>query len=262
MNRGLERSSEKVLICMLLIVATLSLLFCTTAGAYIYDDFSGAGINNTKWTVFDDNQLFSEPGDGQLYFSSTGAVPPPGATLRSTSSFGPGFFSLDFNSFFSSNTSPGGQGLGSFAAIGLGTRDTTYVRMLRGRVVSEQWGYFEANYFDGADLHVWYIYADATSGQLGLSYDGSVVDFFYNDGINGWQELDVTGPDTKDRILTVTPGWILQPPMFVSGTPGSTGVTSFAVDKVEVMPVPEPTTALLLVSGLIGLAGLRNRFKK
>jgi PEP-CTERM motif len=258
MDHRLGHSSERLLISMLSIAATLSLLFCTTAGADIYDNFDDVGINSAKWNVSDPGSLFSQPGNGQLYFysdNSNGLNPPPAASLRSTTCFTPGFFSMDFNNFFSSNTSPGGQGLGSFAALGLGTKDTTYVRMLRGRVISDQWGYFEANYFDGADLHVWYVYADAVSGQLGLSYDGSVVDFFYNDGLHGWQELDTSGPDTKGRILTVIPGWISPPPLFIGGTPGASGVTQFAVDKVEYTAVPEPTTVLLLGSGLIGLVG-------
>ena len=190
-------------------------LSCPNVGAYIYDDFSSAGINTSKWATNNSGSLFSQPGDGKLYFYSdntAGVNPAPGGSLLSTAFFTPGFFSLDFNDFFSSNTSPGGRGLGSFAALGLGTKNNTYVRMLRGRVISEDWGYFEANYYDGTDLHVWYVYADATSGQLGLSYDGSMVRFFYNGG-NGWQNLDTSGPDTKGRIVTVTPGWSSPPPI-------------------------------------------------
>ena len=262
---GFGRSSEKVLICLLSVFVAVPLLLCTTAEADMYDDFSGNGIDTSKWTISEPGGLFSQPGDGQLHFysdNSAGVTPPPGGSLISTTSFTAGFFSMDFNNFSSTNNSPGGQGLGSFGALGLGTK-TNYVRMLRGRVVSEEWGYFEANYYDGTPLHVWYVFTDVTSGQLGLYYDGSTVGFFYNNGLDGWQELDTTGPDTKGRTVTVTPGWSSPPPLFISGTPGASGVTEFAADNVQFTPVPEPATMLLLGSGLIGLAGYgRKKFFK
>jgi len=260
---GFEHSSEKVLIGLLSVFVAVSLLFCTAAEAYIYDDFSSPGIDTGKWTTSDPLHLFSQPGDGQLYFNSDNTAkvsPAPSGTLVSTTSFTAGFFSMDFNHFVSSNVSPGGQGLGSFAALGLGTKTTKYVRMLRGRVVSEAAGYFEANYFDGAVLHVWYVFTDVTSGRLGLHYDGSTVSFFYNNGVDGWQRLDTTGPDTKDNIVAVTPGWSSPPPLFVSGTPGGSGGTIFAVDKVEYTPassIPTMTEwGILVVMVLLGASGI------
>ena len=263
---GFKRSSEKVLIWLLSVFGAVSLLFCTAAEAYIYDDFSSPGIDTGKWTISDPLHLFSQPGDGQLYFNGDNTAevsPAPSGALVSTTSFGAGFFSMDFSHFFSSNVSPGGQGLGSFAALGLGTKNTKYVRMLRGRVVSEEWGYFEANYFDGILLHVWYVFADVTSGRLGLHYDGSTVRFLYNNGVGGWQRLDTSGPDTKGNIVAVTPGWSSPPPLFVSGTPGGSGVTSFAVDKVEYAPassipsIPTMTEwSILVMMVLLGACGI------
>ena len=248
---------------MLSVFVAVSLSFCAAAEANIYDDFSSAGIDNGKWTISDPLHLFSQPGDGQLYFISDNTAevsPAPGGSLVSTASFRPGFFSMDFNQFVSSNVSPGGLGLGSFAALGLGTKSTQYVRMLRGRVVSGQWGYFEANYFDGALLHVWYVFADATSGRLGLHYDGSGVRFYYDNGVDGWQRLDTSGPDTQGHIVAVTPGWSSPPPLFVSGTPGGSGVTSFAVDKVEYTPAPSVPTMtegwVLVLMALLGATGI------
>jgi hypothetical protein len=262
MDQGSGGSSQKVLTCAVSLIVVLSLLFCAAvAEAYIYDDFNSVGIDTTKWTISDPLQLFSQPGDGQLYFSSdnnAGVSPAPGGTLTSTTSFGPGFFSMDFNHFFSSNSSPAGQGLGSFAALGLGTKSTKYVRMLRGRVISEAWDYFEANYFDGALLHVWYVFADVASGRLGLQYDGSTVSFFYDDGVNGWQRLDTSGPDTQGHIVAVTPGWSSPPPLFVGGTPGGSGATAFQADKVEytlASSIPTMTEAGMLVMTVLLGAG-------
>jgi hypothetical protein len=235
-------SLGRILICLLSGLASVLLLFNADAKAELYDDFSDSGINTGKWTVSDPYNLFSQPGDGQLYFYSdntAGENPAPGGALSSTSTFKPGFFSLDFNHFASSNVSPGGASLGSFAALGLGTKTTRYARILRGRVVSAAWGYFEANYYDGTALHVWYVYSDAVSGRLGLDYDGLTVSFFYDDGVHGWQKIDTSGPDTHGNILTVTPGWSSPPPLFVSGTPGGTGITSFEVDKVEYTVYPD-----------------------
>jgi hypothetical protein len=260
MNVSLGQQRERVLLC--LVSVFIAILFASTsARAELYDDFNGIGIDGSKWTVRDPGGLFSQTGDGQLHFYSATDDPIPGATLTSTAFFTPGFFSMDFNSFSSTNTSPGGQGLGSFAGLGLGTQ-TSYVRILRGRVISEQWGYFEANYYDGTPLHVWYIPADATSGKLGLYYDGSMVRFFSNNGLDGWHELDTTGPDTRGRIVSVAPGWTSPPPLFVTGTPGGSGATEFSVDNVQFTPTPEPSTMLLLGSGLIGLVGFATRFRK
>jgi hypothetical protein len=263
MDLGFGRSSERILICLLSVLVTVSLLFCTDAEAYVYDDFNSPGIDTGKWTIFDPQHLFSQPGDGQLYFNSDNTAevsPAPSGALVSTTSFTAGFFSMDFNHFASSNISPGGQGLGSFAALGLGTKTTKYARILRGRVVSEAWGYFEANYFDGAVLHVWYVFADVASGRLGLNYDGLTVSFFYDNGVNGWQRLDTTGPDTNGNIVAVTPGWSSPPPLFISGTPGGSGVTSFAVDKVEYTgPSKVPMVnegGMLIMAALLGLSAI------
>ena len=260
---GFERSSKKVLIFLLSAFVIVSLFFSATAEANIYDDFSGPGIDAGKWTISDPLTLFSQPGDGQLHFrgDNTAQVSPvPGGSVVSTISFLPGFFSMDFNHFSSSNTSPGGQGLGSFAALGLGTKSTKYARMLRGRVLSPAGGYFEANYFDGSLLHVWYVFADATSGRLGLQYDGSTVSFYYDDGVNGWQKLDTSGPDTQGNTVTVAPGWSSPPPLFVSGTPGGSGVTVFQVDKVEYTPASTVSTmtegGMLVMAALLGASTL------
>jgi hypothetical protein len=124
--------------------------------------------------------------------------------------------------------------MGSFAALGLGPRDN-YVRMLRGRVGTG--GYFEANYFTNNGLNLWFDRTMAGSGQLALYYDGSTVSFFYNIGLDphkGWQRV---GP-------RVTPEWNSPPQLFISGYPGPSGLTKFAVDNVEHTPLPLPSSLL------------------
>jgi hypothetical protein len=107
---------------------------------------------------------------------------------------------------------------------------------------------------------VWYVFANVTSGRLGLHYDGSMVRFFYDNGVDGWQRLDTSGPDTKGNIVAATPGWSSPPPLFVSGTPGGSGVTSFAVDKVEYTPassIPIMTEwGILVMMVLPGASGI------
>ena len=163
---GFGRSSKEVLMVLLSVFLTVSLGFSAAAEARVYDAFAGPGIDAGKWMVSDPLTFFSRPGDGQLHFGSDNTArisPAPGGILTSTASFGSGFFSMDFNHFSPSNISPGGQGLGSFAAL-------------------------------------WYVFADATAGRLGLQYDGSSVSFFYDDGVNGWKKLDTSGPDTHGTI--------------------------------------------------------------
>ena len=70
MDCGFGRSSEKNVIGLLSVFVVVALSFCAAAEAYIYDDFSSAGIDIAKWTISDPLHLFSQPGDGQLYFNS------------------------------------------------------------------------------------------------------------------------------------------------------------------------------------------------
>ena len=207
-----------------------SLLFCGRAWAEVYDNFSGEKIDTSKWTIRSSDGstsgLFTQS-KGRLYFSCNKDV---GETLISTKFFSAGFFRIEFNEFYSTNEAPPRRKMGSYLALGLGPRDN-YVRMLRGRVITG--GYFEANYFANNNLQLWYENTAAASGQLALYYDGSNVSFFYNGGLNpdkGWQRV---GPK-------VAPGWNSSPELFISGYPGATGRTSFAVNKIEYLPLPLP----------------------
>ena len=238
-NKGQSRElfTPKKRIEALAVLIALSVLVCGTAWAEIYDDFSSKEIGATKWTIRsspgDPPGLFSQS-KGRLHFSCNKDA---GESLVSTRSFTAGFFRIEFHDFYSSNDAPSGRGMGSFAALGLGPRDT-YVRTLRGRVSTG--GYFEANYFSNKRLQLWYDPTEVTVGQLGLYYDGTAVSFFYNQGLDpekGWQRV---GPK-------VTPGWASPPTLFISGYPGPSGRTSFAVDNVEIVPLPLPASLLKLL---------------
>ncbi len=206
----------------------VSVLFCSAAGAEVYDDFRGENIDLSRWTIQSTpgvpSGLFTQS-KGRLHFTCNRDI---GESLVSTRSFGAGFFRLEFSHFYSSNDAQPGRGLGSYLALGLGPREN-YVRMLRGRVITG--GYFEANYFSDNSLQLWYENTAADSGQLALYYDGSKVSFFYNNGSNperGWQRV---GPK-------VTPVWDSPPALFIKGYPGANGRTTFDVHKVEYLPLP------------------------
>jgi hypothetical protein len=220
---------------MTAVIVALSMLVCSTAWAEIYDDFSGKEIDAAKWAIRSSPGgspgLFTQS-KGRLYFSCNKDV---GESLVSKKGFASGFFRVEFHDFHSTNDAPSGRGWGSFAALGLGPRDT-YVRMLRGRVGTG--GYFEANYFTNKRLQLWYDPSEVTFGQLGLYFDGSAVSYFYNAGLDpgkGWQRV---GPK-------VTPGWATPPTLFISGYPGPSGRTSFAVDNIEYLPLPASLLKIL-----------------
>ncbi len=221
---------ETIQLKISIVFVALSVLFCSIVWAEVYDDFSGEKIDTSKWTIRsstgDTPGLFTQS-KGRLYFSCNRDA---GESLISTKSFSAGFFRIEFSDFYSTNDAPPRRKMGSYLGLGLGPRDN-YVRMLRGRVITG--GYFEANYSLNNNLQLWYENTAAASGQLALYYDGSAVSFFYNNGFNpdkGWQRV---GPK-------VTPCWNSSPELFISGYPGSSGRTSFAVNKIEYLPLPLP----------------------
>ena len=227
-NITLETIPERVPMSLISLFVVLSLFFYNVAGAEVYDDFNSGSIDSAKWMIRhvsrDARGLFTQAG-GRLLFSCDRDT---GESLVSTRSFTAGFFRIAFHDIHSTNNSPPAQGKGSFAAIGLGPR-SNYVRMLRGRVSTG--GYFEANHFTNGRLQLWYVPTEVSSGRLGLLYDGSTVLFFFNSGLDpdkGWQKV---GP-------TVTPGWKSPPMLFISGYPGASGQTSFAMDNLEYLPLP------------------------
>ena len=211
MDCGFERLCKKAMIGLLSVFVAVALWFCNTAEAYIYGHLVALElipVNGRSLIPFT-----SFPNLGMVNSISMAIIPRKFPPRPVGFLFRPRPLSLVSSAWTLTNLRLQTfrrvvKAWGRFAALGLGTKSSKYARMLRGRVVSGQWGYFEANYFDGALLHVWYVFADATSGRLGLYYDGSAVSFYYNNGVDGWQRLDTSGPDTHGNIVAVTPGWL------------------------------------------------------
>jgi hypothetical protein len=235
----------------------LSLIFCMRAEALIYDDFSGVGIDTSKWSLSrDPDNLFFQPGDGRLHFGPISTENYTGnARIVSVDTFGPGFFSMEFYDFTSTNLQIPGSHQGAFAALGL-TDGNNFVRVIRDQngVGSTPVGVFEVNYNIGSEIQVHYLTTNVTEGQLGLYYDGTKVTFYYRTN-GGWQH---TG--WSEGFSEWSPNWTSAPWLYIQGY-DLFGRTSFSVDNVEYTAAPEPPILILLGSGLLGLIRLRKPLK-
>jgi hypothetical protein len=236
---------------MVLLTTLLAILFFTaTAGAAIYDDFAGPGIDQNKWTVTSSG--FSQPSDGYLYYS--GATPVK-EKLTSTKVFPSGIFTMPFADYSSNNTAPPGKGLGSVMALGLGSTESgAWVRIERGQVLGTSIGqYIEVNWRfrisdnEWSEIYVNYVRSDITSGFLQLRYDGTHVTFFYRTlKTDPWTQMVITAQggqpvldaNGQTQPLVITPGWTTAVPMFIQALPGGTDgdsyTLSFKVDYVRI----------------------------
>ena len=82
---------------------------------------------------------------------------------------------------------------------------------------------------------------------------------FYYKADNGWQKTGWS----NGRDGRWIPNWTSDPRLYIQGY-DLYGLTSFSADNVEYAPIPEPSTMLLLSSGLLGLGliGVRKKFRK
>ena len=266
---------------VILLVSALLAVFplsATRVEAGIYDDFTNSGISTTLWSTAN-AAGFTQPGDGYLHYQDTSAHK---GTLLSTAAYTSGIFTMPFIGYSSDNIAPGAQGLGSVAALGLGSRSiNNWVRIERGQVQGDPahgitGGYVEVNWVQPSDpnhVYVNWLQSDITSGFFQLRYDGVQVTSFYR-GLDSdpWTQIMITNTqgnpvldaNNHTQPLVLTPGWGAAVPMFIQGVPGGNPsdnyTLSFQVDRIEVVPLPP--SLLLLVPGLIGLAAVRSRVKK
>ena len=226
----------------------------TKVAAYIYDDFSGNAIDTAKWTVsrgnLTDPDFFSQSGGG-LNFQVTAGK----ASLVATQLSVPGFYSMQFSDFASTNFEEPASHRGAFVGLGLGTKDN-YVRIIRcqnGHKDSATnaityYGVFEANYIQGRTssndgVQVYVHTTTVNSGQLGLYYDGSKVTFYYNSdptADTGWKTIRTDSGDNGTVLQWnphQEPNWSDPPSLFISGNDIS-GTTGFKVDNVRYRPDP------------------------
>jgi len=235
-----------------LIILSLLVLFSGPAQAYVYDDFTIPGIDPNLWVDRGPNTgLFSQPGDGYLYFSDSSGG--QADRIRSFNPVSGAFYVvMQFSDFQAINDQP--PGLGRSSAVSLILGGSNYVSLQEfknssGLVIDA------FSYIGGTRTPLNYVYpGDIHSGWLGIYYNGILgvggeVDFWYDFGA-GWTWLDSCAPSFSETPYFSIYGYDL----FGSSL-------SFRVGYVALTPIPLPASALLMGSGLLGLAGLA-RFRK
>ena len=106
---------------VLLMLSVALMLFSGPAQAYVYDDFTGSGINGSLWTEKGPDQgLFSQRGDGYLYYSGT--ITNLRDTLGSKNPVSGAFFvAMQYSNFQGDNTATVGQSEGVYLQLSDGT---------------------------------------------------------------------------------------------------------------------------------------------
>jgi len=241
----MKRLAYLNILAVLFIVAAAPVLLPVPAQAYVYDNFNGTGINPALWVdTTDETSLFSQPGDGNLYFSD-----PSGGQIDSLRTYSrwnmPFFVSLQYAALLADNHGSG-EFSGSSVSLWMGyTGNTVAVYEFK---LQDEYGFRAVKTVNGQRTALTgLIGTTANSGWLGIDYDGAKLTFMYDTG-SGWQEIA-----TCDSFFTENPFFGVQ------GYNPYGDWLSFRVEQVQVVPLP--AGVWLLGSGLLGLAGWR-RFRK
>jgi len=218
-------------------VASL-ILFSGAAQAYVYDDFTGTGLDTSLWVDKGPNPgLFSQPGDGYLYFNdSSGGLNDRLTSYHKVS--GAFSVSMRYSNFQAINTQLPGQGKSTYMGLHLSDGINT-VTMMEGKNSNGQ--FFQATLNSNGNLTpLTYFYSGINSAWLGIRYNGVLgpggkVDFLYNFGA-GWTVIDSCAPNFS------------QAPWFsIRGYNVYGQSLSFQVDQVQITtPFPLPAIFLLL----------------